>query len=92
MPDVESLPRITQVDVLGDHALRLTFADGVVGDVAFEDHEWRGVLEPLRDPALFARVGIEMGTLCWPDELDMAPEPLYEEALANRVTDAATKR
>ncbi|MEJ7891477.1 MAG: DUF2442 domain-containing protein [Solirubrobacteraceae bacterium] len=92
MPDVASLPRITQVDVLGDHALRLTFADGVVGDVAFEDHEWRGVLEPLRDPALFARVGIEMGTLCWPDELDMAPEPLYEEALANRVTGAAARR
>lgn len=92
MLDVPPLPLIKNVEVLGDHELRLTFADGVIGDVAFEDHEWRGVLEPLRDPALFARVGIEMGTLCWPGELDMAPEPLYEEALANRVTDAPARR
>lgn len=89
MTEVPPLPLITHVEVLADHELRLTFDDGVVGDVAFEDHEWRGVLAPLRDPALFAQVGIEMGTLCWPGELDMAPEPLHEEALANRVADPA---
>ncbi len=80
MTEVPPLPRVTHVEVLGDHELRLTFGDGVVGDVSFEAHEWRGVLAPLRDPARFAEVGIEMGTLCWLGGLDMAPEPLYEEA------------
>lgn len=72
---------ITRVEVIGEHELRLTFQDGLVGDVAFEDSEWRGVFEPLRDPRRFARVSIEYGTVSWPEDgLDMAPERLYEEA------------
>ena len=72
---------ITRVEVIGDHELRLTFKDGTVGAVAFDDIEWQGVFEPLRDPKRFARVSIEGPTIVWPDDgLDMAPEPLYEEA------------
>ena len=79
---------VTGVEVIGDHKLRLTFEDGVVGDIAFDDTEWQGVFEPLRDPKRFARVSIEGPTIVWPDDgLDMAPEPLYEEACANRVRD-----
>lgn len=88
MHEVLPHPRIVDVDVIGDHALRLTFQDGVVGDVKFSDDEWWGVLEPLRDQALFAQVSIEMGTLCWPGELDMAPEPLYDEARRRQVQSA----
>ncbi len=77
---------ITKVEVIGDHELRLTFKDGVVGDIAFDDSEWQGVFEPLRDPRRFAKVAIEFGTIIWPDDgLDMAPEPLYEEACAHQV-------
>jgi hypothetical protein len=68
---------VTQVEVIGDHRLRLTFADGTIGDVAFGEHEWRGVFEPLADPEVFAQVRVEMGTITWPNGLDMAPEPLY---------------
>jgi hypothetical protein len=72
---------ITGVEVIGDHALRLTFKDGTVGDITFEDHEWEGVFEPFRDSKRFAKVSIEFGTLSWPEDgLDMAPEPLYAEA------------
>ena len=80
---------ITGVAVIGDHTLRLLFEDGTVGDVSFADHEWEGVFEPLRDPARFAKVTIKYGTLYWPhDELDMAPEPLYEAALAHPIEPA----
>jgi hypothetical protein len=85
MHEVPRLPRITAVDVIGDHALRLTFDDGIVGDVAFDDAEWPGVLAPLRDSGFFAQVFIDFGTLAWPGELDLAPEPLYEAAKANPV-------
>jgi hypothetical protein len=71
---------VTGVAVIGDHRLRLSFKDGTVGDVAFDEREWRGVFEPLADPKVFARVRIEMGTIAWPNGLDMAPEPLYEAA------------
>ena len=72
--------------------LRLLWDDGTVGDVSFRDDPWDGVFAPLRDPARFAKVAIDMGTLCWPEEgLDWAPEPLYEAAKANGLTEAAVK-
>ncbi len=88
---VEQLVDVTEVEVVGDYRLRLTFADGTVGDVDFGDREWRGVFEPLRDPAYFARVAVDpaAGTIAWPDGLDMAPEPLYAEALRNRTQPAS---
>ena len=79
---MEPLVDVVGVEVIGEYRLRLTFADETVGDVSFVGREWRGVFEPLRDPNVFARVQVdeEAGTICWPDGLDMAPEPLYAEA------------
>ena len=83
---MEPLVDITRVDVIGDHRLRLTFEDGMVGDVDFTEREWLGVLAPLGDPSYFARVTVdpEAGTIMWPNGVDLAPEPLYAEVRANR--------
>jgi hypothetical protein len=90
---VDPLVDITGVEVIGDHRLRLTFEDGTVGDVDLSEREWRGVFEPLREPAYFARVSVdpEAGTITWPNGVDMAPEPLYAEARAN-LAHASTSR
>jgi len=81
---------IIGVEVTGTYELRLTFANGTVGDVSFAGREWKGVFTPFRDPARFAKVTIEYGTLSWPqDGLDMAPEPLYERACEHSVHIAA---
>jgi hypothetical protein len=32
-------------DVIGDHKLRLTFEDGLVGDIDFTGRKWRRVFE-----------------------------------------------
>jgi hypothetical protein len=90
MGAVEQLVDITAVEVIGDHRLRLTFEDGTIGDVDFAGRKWHGVFEPLRDPAYFARVEVdpEAGTITWPGGLDMAPEPLYEEARRHLVGSA----
>jgi hypothetical protein len=79
---VDQLIDITAVEVTGEQRLRLTFADGTVGDVDFTDRTWAGVLEPLGDPGFFARAFVdpEVGTVAWPGGIDLAPEPLYEEA------------
>jgi hypothetical protein len=86
MDEIPPLVHITAVEVIGDHALRLTFEDGTVGDVSFDESNWHGVFEPLRDPACFAEVLVdaEIGTVVWPNGLDMAPEPLYLEARAHQ--------
>jgi len=83
MTGMETLVDVTAVEVIGLYRLRLSFEDGTVGDVDFTERLWRGVFEPLKDPAFFARVEIdaEGGTIAWPGGLDMAPEPLYAEAL-----------
>ncbi len=87
MSEGDYLPAVTAVEVIGDHELRLTFDDGTVGDVSFGAREWTGVFAPLRDPARFARVGIEGGTVVWPEDgLDMAPEALYEDACRRAVS------
>lgn len=79
------LPVVVGVAVVGDHMLRLLFSDGTVGDVDFSGEQWAGVLEPLNDPSYFAKVTVdpEAGTIVWPDGIDLAPEPLYEQARAH---------
>ena len=92
MTEIPPLVHVTGVAVIGDHSLRLLFEDGTVGDVSFDDTEWTGVFEPLRNPAEFAKVFVDtqFGTIAWPNELDMAPEPLYAAARANALASASS--
>jgi hypothetical protein len=71
---------VTAVEVVGDHRLRLTFPDGSVGEVDLSARQWRGIFEPLRDPAHFRQVAVdpELGTILWPSGADVSPETLYE--------------
>jgi hypothetical protein len=78
---------ITAVEHLGGHRLRLTFADGLVGDVDLADRFQvkRGpMFEPLHDVEFFAKVSVdpELGTVVWPNGADLAPEVLHEQALS----------
>jgi hypothetical protein len=73
------LHRIVEVEVVGDHRLRLAFDDGVAGELDASNWDWSGVFEPLRDPAYFARVALdpELGSISWPNGADIAPETLH---------------
>jgi hypothetical protein len=84
---MHKLVPVTGVEVIGNHQLRLTFKDGLVGDVDFTDRHWRGVSEPLADPSFFAqaRLDPEIRTVVWPNGYDMAPETLYERACQHQV-------
>lgn len=79
------LPVVSGVAVVGDHVLRLLFSDGTVGDIDFSTVQWTGVLESLNDPEYFAQVTVnpEAGTVVWPNGIDLAPEPLYEQVHAH---------
>ena len=94
IPGMEQLLDVTAVEVIGEYRLRLTFEDGLVGDVDFSSREWDGVFAPLRDPAFFAQVRVEpeLGTIAWPNGADMAPETLYEAARRNVVKTARGSR
>jgi hypothetical protein len=85
---MDELVDVTAVEVVGDHRLRLTFADGVVGEVSFQGRDWKGVLAPLADADFFAQVRVDRqaGTIAWPNGIDFAPEPLYDAARQHQVT------
>jgi hypothetical protein len=87
MTGMDKLVPVTAVQVIGPHKLRLTFKDGLVGDVDFTGRNWRRVFAPLADPDYFAKVYVDtaVGTIVWPNGLDIAPETLYERALEHQV-------
>jgi hypothetical protein len=76
--------QVTAVEPLEDHRLRVSFNDGVTGEIdcAFLLHGTLG--ESLRDPDYFRQVQIdrEARTIVWPNGLDPAPELLHELAAA----------
>ena len=71
--------RVTEVEPLDGHRLRISFNDGVVRDVdcSFLLHGSLG--EALRDPDYFRQVRVddEARTIVWPNGLDPAPELLH---------------
>jgi hypothetical protein len=71
--------KVTRVERLGEYRLRLTFSDGVVGDIDLAAELWGEMFEPLRDPIQFDRVRVdpELGTLMWPNGADLDPEGLH---------------
>jgi len=77
-------PCVTDVKVIPPYSLRLRFADGSEGTV--DARAWvegsQGVFAELRDPAVFAQVSVdpEAGTIVWPNDADVDPDTLYEEA------------
>jgi hypothetical protein len=71
---------IVAVSVPGHGTLRLTFADGLEGEVEVLDQMWGPVFADARTPAGFAAVEIdpETHTVAWPGGADLAPDTLYE--------------
>ncbi|MHB8488927.1 MAG: DUF2442 domain-containing protein [Candidatus Dormibacteria bacterium] len=72
--------KVTRVERLGEYRLRLTFSDGIVGDIDLTDELCGEMFEPLRDIAQFNSVSVdpELGTLVWPNGADLDPEGLHD--------------
>jgi hypothetical protein len=73
--------KVTSVEHRGDYRLALRFSDGSDGEADLRDHLGHRAFAPVRDVARFSEAFVAHGTVCWPGELDLAPERLY--ALAN---------
>ena len=71
---------ITDIRVLDDYKLQLTFDDGKSGILDCKPFiDKGGVFSKLRDPEFFKRVHIhnELRVLTWDNEIDIAPETVY---------------
>ncbi len=64
---------VTRVELRGGYRLAVGFSDGTEGERDFADMIAEGgeMVEPLRDPAFFARVFLDDGILTWPNGFDI---------------------
>jgi hypothetical protein len=71
------LLRIREVKVLGGFKLSLALTDGSVIERDVSRLIAGPVFEPIRkDPAVFAKVRVEGGTVVWPNGADLCPDVL----------------
>ncbi len=75
------LIKVLQVKPLDGHRLWLRFSNGREGvrDLSDVLAEGGTMVEPLNDPAMFARVFLECGVLTWPNGFDLDSIALYRE-------------
>lgn len=76
---------VVEVKLTQGQVLELAFEDGSRGLVDLAGYAAKGgVFQRFSDADYFRRVHVnpELGTLCWPDGVDIAPETLYALAKA----------
>jgi hypothetical protein len=68
-----TIVKVVEATALGGHCMRVTFSDGSFGEHDFGPlvEEGGPMVEPLRDPAFFGRVFVEMGVPTWPNGYDV---------------------
>ncbi len=88
IPIPRGLFRVVAVQAVGPTSLRVTFDDGVSGELDMDTYlQWDGVFAALKtDPPLFAQVFAdpESGTVAWPGDIDIDSEALHARILWDR--------
>ncbi len=76
---------IVNVRYLEGYRVEISFENNVKGIVDLKDYiQQGGVFSHFSDLDYFKKVHVnkELGTLCWPDGVDIAPETLYSRVTA----------
>jgi hypothetical protein len=74
--------RIINAELQDEYKIIVEFSDGVNGIIDFkkileEDH--REIVRELLNMELFKTVKVNLNTLCWDNDVDFAPDYLYEQ-------------
>ena len=69
---------VTSVTANDDFTLTVTFADNTNRLFDAKPLLEKPVYEKLKNPAFFKTADVECGTVVWNDDIDIAPEHLYE--------------
>jgi len=88
------LLHVVKARVCGHYELALTFSNGTRKRVNIAPLLHGPVFEPLRDPDFFKKVQVDpmIGTVTWPNEVDIAPEALHELPALPGFDDCGTAR
>ena len=66
---------------LADGRVRVTFETGETGILDCKPFMFRPFWRKLSSPAFFSLVRVEDGILTWPEDIDIAPEDVWEKTL-----------
>ncbi len=75
------IPTVKNARYVSDYKVYIEFDNGVKGVVNLKDRVGRkGIFKPLADVDFFRKLHVneELGTICWENGADIAPEFLYE--------------
>lgn len=77
-------PRLIGAEYLREYKIQVTFEDDKVGVIDLEHELWGEIFEPLKDIRVFRnfKVDTELDTITWSTGADLAPEYLYNRAIA----------
>jgi len=75
---MESVIRVLPKD---DFTLELWFDDGTHRLFDARPYLDRGVFIRLKDPKRFRQAYVAFDTVCWPGDIDIAPETLYDRTV-----------
>jgi hypothetical protein len=71
---------VIQVRPRDDFRLEVTFDTGETRLFDARPYLEKGVFRRLQNPALFTQAYVAFDTVCWPGNLDIAPETLYDRS------------
>ena len=74
-------PRVTTATALADLQLHLCFSNGEERRLDLRPCLAYSVFERLREPAFFALVQPDHGTVSWPGGIDLDPDTVYLESV-----------
>lgn len=84
------MQEVVRVRYVRDYVCYIAFDDGTAGELDLAGYPHRGpIFAALAEGDLFRQVGIEGGTLAWPNGADIAPERLYELIRASHASSTA---
>jgi len=73
---------VIKSELIEDYKVYIEFNDGVNGVIDFYNkiiNDHRQIIRDLIDLDLFKTVKVNLNTLCWDNDVDFAPDFLYEQ-------------
>jgi Mg/Co/Ni transporter MgtE len=74
--------RVIKAELKNDYEVYIEFNDGTKGTINFKkilENDHREIIRELLNKDLFKTVKVDLNTLCWDNEVDFAPDYLYEQ-------------
>ena len=75
------MEHVTKVQPLKNYMLEVTFSSGEVRLFDVKPYLDKGIFTKLQDENFFNQAYVDYDTVCWPGNLDIAPETLFDKGV-----------